>query len=254
MRKTFIIAFKDYKTFFTGPTAYVVGALFLFIVSQLYLPILFTFAERSLMMMMGQGQNMSLNQWVFPPMLGNIMVLLVFSVPPIMMKLMSDEYRNRTMDLLMTSPITATQIVMGKFLAGVLFLWTLLLGVSANFWVTGLVTKFDKGPVLVGFLGLMLISAVFAAVCLFASSLTENPIIAAFIGWVLCLFVWIINFAANMFEDSKWQTLFNNLSVRTHFDEFAKGVITSQGVVYFLSLTFLFCFLSHRVIESARWR
>jgi len=256
MKKTMIIAWKDYKSFFTGATAYVVGGLFLFIVGYMYVPILFAFAERSLMMMLqNQGRGgMSLNEWVFPPIMGNIMVLMVFAIPLLMMRLMSDEYRNRTMDLLMTSPITATNIVIGKFLAGVLFIWTLLALASIHWWATGLVTTFDKGPVLVGFLGLMLIGAVFSSICLFASSLTESSIIAAIVGTMLSLFVWLVSFMSGTVEDPKLQSLFTNLSVRTHFDDFVKGVINTQGIVYYLSVIFFFCYLSQRVVESARWR
>jgi ABC-2 type transport system permease protein len=254
MKKTLVIAIKEYKGFFTGLTAYIVGGLMVGILGYMFSVILVTFSQQTFMQQQRSGQGLNLTEFMVGPHFGNINVILLFFVPPVMMRLMSDEYRNRTMDLLMTSPITATNIVVGKFLAGVMFVWTILGVIAIHPLVVSLFAKLDKGPFITAYIGIMLCAAVYVAVCLFTSSLSENPVIGAVMGFIFCLFLWIIGWSAHGVENEMFRNVLNNLSVTTHFRDFTLGIINTQGVIYYLSLIFFFCFLSQRVIESARWR
>src|SRR5579871_550915 len=148
MKKALVIAMKEYKTYFTGPVAYVVAGLFMFLMSWMFFQILSAFASRSFMMMMQGGRGgMSLNEYVFTPHFGNVNVVLLIMVPALTMRLFAEEKKNRTMDLLMTSPLTATQIVAGKFIAGLLIVWTIIATLAIYPLSTTLFSHFDKGPV-----------------------------------------------------------------------------------------------------------
>jgi ABC-2 type transport system permease protein len=253
MSKTLTIAKKEYKSYFTGPVAYVVMGLFIFLMSWMFFQILAAFAQRAPMAMM-QGKGMSLNDYVFGPHFGNVNVVLLIMVPALTMRLFAEEKKNRTLDLLMTSPLTAWQIVAGKFLAGVFVVWTILATLAVYPLSTLFFAHFDKGPVLTGFLGLGLLSAVYVAIGVFASSLTESVIIAYFVAFVLELFFWVVGWASASMDGTGSQAFFNYLSIVSHFGDFTKGIIDSSGVIYYLTLMFFFCFLTHRVVVSARWR
>jgi ABC-2 type transport system permease protein len=254
--KALTIAAKEYKTYFAGPTAYVVSALFTFLMSWMFFQILSAFASRSLMMMMqGGGKGgLSLNDYVFGPHFGNVNVVLLIMVPALTMRLFAEEKKNHTLDLLMTSPLTAAEIVIGKFLGGVLVVWTILAVLAIYPISTSFFAQFDKGPLLTSFLGMALISAVYVSIGVFASSLTESVIIAYFVAFVIELFFWVIGWASASMDGPTAQGVFNYLSIVTHFGDFTKGIVDTSGVIYYLSLIFFFCFLSHRTIESARWR
>ena len=257
MTKAFVIAGKEYRTYFTGPVAYVVSALFTFLMSFMFFHILGAFASRSLMMVMqggGHGGGLSLNDYVFAPHFGNVNVVLLIMIPALTMRLFAEEKKNRTLDLLMTSPLTATDIVAGKFLGGLLVVWTILSVLAAYPISASFFTHFDKGPLITSFVGVALISAVYVSIGVFASSLTDSVIIAYFLAFVIELFFWVIGWASASMDSPGAQGFFNYLSIVSHFADFTKGIIDTSGVIYYLSLIFFFCFLSHRAVESARWR
>ena len=145
-------------------------------------------------------------------------------------------------------------IVTGKFIAGTLIVWTILATMVLFPLTVRYFSPFDRGPVFTSFLGIGLISAVYVAIGLFASSLTENVLIAYFVAFVISLFFWVIGWAAVSVEGPAAQGILNYLSIVSHFSNFTKGTIDVSAVVYYLSLVFFFCFLTDRVVESARWR
>jgi len=254
MTKSLVIAKKEYRTYFTGPTAYVVMALFVLLMSWMFFQILSAFAKQSIMMMMQGGHTSSLSEYVFGPHFGNVNVVLLIMVPALTMRLFAEEKKNRTMDLLMTSPLTAGEIVVGKFFAGLFIVWTILATLAVYPLCTSLFAHFDKGPILTSFLGLGLLSGVYVSIGVFASTLTESVIIAYFVGFVIELFLWVIGWASVSMDGATAQSVFNYLSVVSHFGDFTKGMIDTSAIVYYVSLMFFFCFLSYRVVESARWR
>ncbi|MBK9294456.1 MAG: ABC transporter permease subunit [Oligoflexia bacterium] len=251
-----IIARKDYRSFFNSAVAYVITALFIFLMSWMFFQILSTYASRSFMMMMqgGGAPNMNLNEYVFAPHFGNVNVVLLIMIPALTMRLLSEEKKSRTMDLLMTSPITSTEIVVGKILAGCFLTWTILAFLSIYPLSTKLFAQFDKGPIITSFIGLALLSGVYVSMGVFASSLTENAIIAYFVAFVISLFFWVIGWASASMDGPVAQAVFNHLSIVSHFSDFAKGMINTSGIIYYLSLIVFFGFLTQRSLESSRWR
>ena len=253
MKKIMIIAAKEYRTYFTGLMAYAVGGLFTFLMSLMFYFAFARFANVS-MQLAAQGGKGTINDYVFAMQFGNVNLVLLIIIPALTMRLFAEEKRNRTMDLLMTSPLTATEIVVGKFLAGCLIVWSILAIMVVYPLTSSLFTTFDKGPVLTSFLGLFLISGVYVSIGVFASSLTENGIIAFVLAFVISLFFWVVGWASVSMDSPAAQSFFNYVSIISHFGDFTKGVIDVSSVVYYLSLIFFFGFLTQRVVESARWR
>ncbi|MCC6278415.1 MAG: ABC transporter permease subunit [Oligoflexia bacterium] len=249
MKKITTIALKEYRGYFQGFTAYAIMALFMGLMSFMFMMIVEAYRRASF-----TGQKFDLAQTVFGSHFGNTNVVLLILIPALTMRLFSEEYKGRTMDLLLTAPITATEIVLGKFFAGLLIVWTMIALVALHPLALRAVGSFDAGPVLTSLIGLMLLSGVYVAIGLFASALTESIIVAFFTGLALSLFMWVVGWAGMGSESQVTQTVFNHLSISNHFSNFARGTIDTSAVVYYVSLIFLFCFLTHRVVESARWR
>jgi ABC-2 type transport system permease protein len=249
MKKIWTIAKKEYKGYFQGFTAYVIMAMFMGLMSFMFMMILNAYRQATF-----TGQKFDMAQTVFGAHFGNTNVVLLILIPALTMRLFAEEYKGRTMDMLLTAPITATEIVLGKFFAGLMIVWTMLGLVALHPLCISLIGKFDKGPVIASFIGMMLLSGVYVSIGLFASALTESIVVAFFTGLALSLFMWVIGWAGMGAESQVTQAVFNHLSVSNHFMIFARGTLDTSSIIYFCSLMFLFCFLTQRVVESARWR
>ena len=183
----------------------------------------------------------------------NFSVTLLFLAPVLTMRLLSEEKKTGTFETLMTAPLTEWDVVLAKFLGG----WLLYLFVVAPTVLYVIFLKVyghpDLGPLVLGYSGLVLMGAVFVAIGLFASSLTSNQIIAAVISFLLLLGLWVLGFAT---EDSASVVgkVLAYLSLFEHYDTFRRGILDTKDVIYYVSTTALFLYLTVRVVESRRWR
>ncbi len=179
---------------------------------------------------------------------------LTVIVPAITMRSISEEYRSGTIEKLMTAPLSDGQMVLGKYLASVLFYIIMLVPTLIYLVLMEAYGSPDWGASLTAYLGLVLIGLAFTAFGLFASSLTSNQIVAWILGWVpLLLFACVAYFVARQVE-GELRLVFQQVNVIQRFDEFSRGLITSDGVVFFLAVSVLFLFLTVKVVESRRWR
>ena len=165
------------------------------------------------------------------------------------MRLIADEKRNYTAELLFTSPLRIRTIVFGKYIAALVLLIIMLLLSSINIFVLMVHGNPDFGAVISGYIGLFLLGASFLSVGIFASSLTENQLIAAVISFGVLLLLWLVG----ALSDAE-STLLGYLSVINHYEDFGKGIIKVKDIVYYLSLIFLGLFLTYTSLESERWR
>jgi ABC-2 type transport system permease protein len=203
--------------------------------------------------MMGRGFPMDVNKWVIRPLMMNVSVIGLFMIPMITMRLFAEEKRSGTIELLMTSPVRDTEIILGKWLAA-LTLYASILGLSMiNVAVLFLYGKPDWKPILVGYLGLLLQGGCLLAVGTFISTLTRNQIIAAGATFAACLLLWILDWVS-AYETAAWAKVLSYMSVVTHFEPFSKGVLDTKDVIFYLSVMFLGLFLTARSMESLRWR
>jgi ABC-2 type transport system permease protein len=205
------------------------------------------------MQMQGGGPSMNVNEQIIRPLLGFASTIALFLVPMITMRLFAEEKKTGTIELLLTSPVRDLDIVIGKW-AGAMVLYLCVLGMSvldvALLFAWG---KPDWKPVLVAYLGLILQGGVLLAVGAFISTMTRNQIIAGGVTFFVCLLLWLLSWFTE-FSAGAFSQALNYVSIVTHFDNFAKGVLDSKDVVFYLSFIFFGLFLTERSLESLRWR
>ena len=183
----------------------------------------------------------------------NVSVFGLFLIPMITMRVFAEEKRQGTMELLVTSPVTDLEIILGKFLAAVMMYGCLLLVALANVLLLAIWGKPDWKPVLVAFLGLLLQGACLLAIGTFISSTTKNQIVAGAGTFAICLLLWILEWMT-AFESTTTSKVLSYLSVIQHFEPFSKGVLDTKHVIFYLSFIFFGLFLTARSMESLRWR
>src|SRR5205823_8094502 len=193
-------------------------------------------------------------QLVFRPIFQDMALVLVFVIPLLTMRLFAEERRQRTYDLLFSAPIPMIAIVGGKFLAAVVIYTALLLLTFVLPLLLGQFTLFPWSALLAAYLGLWLLGLVFIAVGLFASTLTEYQIVAAFTGVGILLVLWVLGLVAQDAEATMLTTTMRRLAVSIHFDAFVQGLVSSSSVIFFLSLALFWLTVAYRVVEADRWR
>ncbi len=254
MSRVWTIAAKEIRSYLVSPMAWVVATVFLGVSGLLFYNAITWFSMQSFQLMQYQGaiNQMNVNRMVFGPTFQNMVVTLLLLVPMVTMRLLAEEKKNRTAQLLFTSPVRLGEIVLGKFVAAVVLLSTVLLMslyMPLLAWTYG---SLDWGPILSGYLGMVLLIGAFVAFGLFASSLTENQIVAAVLTFGTLLVFWLLGWAAQL--GGAFAPVLEHLSIITHLDSFIRGVVELKDVVYYLSATAFGLFLTHRVLESNRWR
>lgn len=257
MRNILAIASKDIRSYFVSPIAYVVMTGFLLLGGWFFFNLLanfnFMLQIYSAMRNPEALAQLNLNRMVIAPLLHNLSVVLVILVPVITMRAFAEEKRTGTYELLMTSPLSVTEVVVGKFLGAFVFVFVMLLLTAIYPAILLAYGNPEVGVMLGGFLGLLLLATAFLSVGLLTSSLTENQIIAAVSCLVALLLLYVISWPAETSGETLGAIL-RYLSLTDHFGEMVKGVIDTKDLVYFASVTALALFLTHRSVESLRWR
>jgi ABC-2 type transport system permease protein len=257
VRNALAIAAKDLRSQFVSPIAYVVLTGYLLLGGWFFFNLLARF--NSLLNLYVSFRNpeamerLNLNEFVVAPLLHNLSVILVILVPVITMRSFAEEKRSGTYELLMTSPITVTEIVLGKFLGAFTFVFIMLLLTGIYPLILVAYGNPEPGVILSGFLGLLLLATAFVAVGLLTSSFTENQIIAAVSCMVTLLLLYVISWPADTAGEGLG-ALLKYVSLTEHFGEMVKGVIDTRDLMYFGSVIVLALFLTQRSVESLRWR
>jgi len=190
---------------------------------------------------------------VYRPLFAVLAIILLFLVPLLTMRLLAEEKRSGTAELLFTYPLSDWFIILGKFGAALL-VYLIFLAFTVSYSIAlGFMTRLDWGALSAGYLGLTLLGAAFLALGLFASSLTENQIIAGVVAFALLLLFWIIGWVQEL-GGGPLGLAAQYLSLLDHYENFTKGVISTRDLVYWGSFIFFFLFLTKRQLESRRWR
>jgi ABC-2 type transport system permease protein len=248
------IAQKELRAYFASPIAWVILGLFALLFGYFFYAFLVLFVRQSMQMGMGMGpQTVNVNLYMIRPLLQNATVIMLFVLPMITMRTYSEEKRSGTMELLLTSPVTDLQIIIGKFL-GALALYAAMLLVTAIYvsllFVYG---NPEWRPVVLGYVGLLLLGGCFISVGLLVSSLTRNQIVAGMATFGVFLMLWVIGWIAD-FSGPTTRAVVQYLSITEHFDDFAKGIIDTKHVIYYLSFITFGLFLTAKAVDSERWR
>ncbi|MGH7769607.1 MAG: ABC transporter permease [Candidatus Binatia bacterium] len=255
MRNISTIAGKEIRSLFVSPIAYVVLTGFLLLGGWFFFNLLFRFSSavsfHTGMQNIEGLQGLNLNDYVIAPLLHNLTIVLVIMIPIITMRAFAEEKKSGTYELLLTSPLRVTEIVLGKLVGALAFVAIMILLTAIYPGILLLYGNPELGVVAAGYLGLFLLAAVFVSVGLLTSSLTENQIVAAVICFVVLLLLYVISWPAETAR-APLGGLLKYLSVTEHFGEMVKGLIDTRDVVYFLSLIVLSLFLTHRAVEASR--
>jgi ABC-2 type transport system permease protein len=252
MRNVLALADKELRSYFASPIAYVIIGLFALLFGWFFYVYLTVFVRQSeQMMQMGRAPNVNLE--MIRGVLLNSAVIILFVMPMITMRTYSEEKRSGTIELLLTSPITDWQIIVGKFLGAlglyVAMLLVTMLYMAILFWFGNP----EWRPIAAGYLGLLLMGGCFISVGLLISSLTKNQIVAGFMTFAVFLMLWVINWIGDA-SGPTTREIVTYLSITEHFDDFARGVIDTKHVVYYLSFITFGLFLTAKSVDSERWR
>tara|TARA_Y100001936_G_scaffold59563_1_gene58742 strand:+ start:1268 stop:2035 length:768 start_codon:yes stop_codon:yes gene_type:complete len=255
MKNSWIIAKRDLGSFFNSPIFYVITTVFLIIYSYIFVNILSFFSMQS--MQSGQFQQMgmalNINEMVIEPSFQNMAVVLLLIIPIVTMRSFAEEKKSKTFRLLLSSPVDLKEIIWGKFLACMIVITLMVLISSYSIGFLFMIGEPDIGPVLTGYLGILLTAGCYVSVGIFASSLTENQIVAAVITFGFSLFMWVIGWGSQAANSTTGQVL-EYLSVIEHMDRFLKGMIETSDLTYYLSFIIFGLFLCYRTLDSNRWR
>jgi ABC-2 type transport system permease protein len=255
MKNIWVLARKELNTYFSSPIAYIVLAMFAVIFGYFFYSATAIFVDYSVrsMMQRGMAPPANLNDFIVRPLLMNVSVIVLFLMPMVTMRLFAEEKRSGTIELLLTSPLRDIEIILGKWLAAMI-LYLCLLGISVldvvYLFVYG---KPDWKAMLVGYFGLILLGAAFLGLGSFISTLTKNQIVAASLTFGVFLMLWVLDWVTSYSTGTVGKVV-SYLSITTHFEPFAKGVLDLKDAVYYLSVIFLGIFLTARSMESLRWR
>ena len=252
MRNVIAIADKELRSYFASPIAYILIGFFLLPFGVFFYLYLASFVKQSLQAAQ-YGGAMNVNQQVIRYVLQNASVIILFIMPMITMRTYSEEKRSGSIELLLTSPLTDVEIILGKFF-GALGLYAALLAVTLLYMAILFVYGNPEWrPLVAGYLGLLLMGGAFISIGLLISSTTNNQIVAGVVTFVVFLLFWIIGW----FADTAGPTvgpITSWLSITEHFDDFSKGIIDTKHVLYYLSLITFGLFLTAKSVDTERWR
>jgi ABC-2 type transport system permease protein len=260
MSNSIAIARKELNIYFATPIAYVMFTLFVVIGSFFFLSLLSQYEYVSMQYMRFNNPEMmsrlNFQDMIFRGLFGNLGVILIFIVPFLTMRLVAEEKRSRTIELLYTTPVTPLEVVLGKYLAALAIL-ACALGLTLLYPALLQVLAKDTAgvewrSVLLGYLGLFLIGAAYMAIGLFISALTQNQAVAAMATFAVLLMTWIVGWSAQKLEGAL-RDIVLYLTAVTHLDSFSRGVLEPKDLLYFLSIVVLGLYATHRAVEAHRW-
>ena len=257
MRNILAIAGKELRSYFHSPIAYLVMAVYSVLCGFFFYSFTATYVVQSFRMqaMGGMGAPpMTLNDYVIRPLFeGVLSVVLLLLIPLITMRLYAEEKRSGTIELLLTSPLTDLEIILGKFL-GALLLYAAMVVITFGY-VSALFIygNPDAKPLLAQALGLFLFGSALLALGMWISTFTKNQIIAAVVSFAVFLLFYVFDWVT-AYSSGTPGKVFSYLAFTTHFDTFAKGVIDLRDLVYYLSVIVLGIFLTARSVEAMKGR
>ena len=238
MNNILAIAHKELKSYFSTPIAYVVIGFFALLFGYFFYAMLVIF-----------------NQQLIRPLFLNASVILLFVLPLITMRTYSEEKRSGTIELLLTSPVTDVEIILGKFF-GAMALYAAMLAITVIHMLL-LFSYANPKPEwtvpVIGYVGLLLMGGCFISVGLLISSLTKNQIVSGMVTFAVFLLLWVINWIAS-FTGPTTQSVLNYMSITDHFDDFTRGIVDTKHLIYYFSVMAFGLFLTARSVDTERWK
>ncbi|HDS15314.1 MAG TPA: ABC transporter [Proteobacteria bacterium] len=232
MNRTITVFQKELQGYFFSPIAYIVITTFLLLSGWFFFSTFFLYNQAELRNFFSQ-----------------LPIIFAFVIPAVTMRLFAEELNSGSFELLATLPITRAGIVVGKFLAALVFVALMLLPTLAYAFSAALLGDLDWGPVFGGYFGALLLAGAYTGIGLLASSLTKNQIIAFIIGMAFCFMLTIFD-RMLFFVPEGVLPVFAYLGATTHFQNIARGIVDTRDLIYFLSVIFLSLYVTAFVLKE----
>jgi ABC-2 type transport system permease protein len=253
MRNILTIYQKEMRIYFLSPIAYIVIAMYLVLFGYFFTTIVGYYSYLSQRWQAQPYFDLNVTEQVFRPLFHNVSVTLIIILPMLTMRLFAEEKKTNTIELLFTYPLHDVEVILGKLLSCLsMFLIPVVISFIDVFLLNTFI-KLEWGPILTGYLGIVLVGLSALSLGMFVSSLTENQIVAAIVTFGVLLLLWILEW---MGETSGWKIgqVLREFSIMQHFDDFSKGVIHLKDLVFHLCFTFFFTFLTFINLGTKKWR
>ena len=236
LNKVWAVCRKELAVYFSSPVAYIVAAVFL-LFSGYFFSVVLSYTREASIRLLFQ----------------NVAIVMLLVAPMLTMRLFAEERKMGTFELLVTSPMRISELVAGKFL-GAVILFLSIMAVTLEYpLILVIFGEPDWGPMIAGYLGFILMGTAFLAIGMFASSLTDNQIVAVVVSFGILLFMWIIGWASDLVPSPAISMFIRSISIVDRFESFSKGVIDTGDLVYYLSVIGTFIFLTIRALDWRRW-
>ena len=250
MRSVWLVARREFAAYWTTPVAYVVVAMYLFVSGLFFFGELSGFVD---LVQRSGPQAVDVNQQLVRPYLYSVSVMVLFLVPLVTMRLLAEERRQGTLEILLTTPAPEVSLVLGKYLAATGLYLVMIAGSVAHVALLFLFGAPDVGPVVTGFVGLLLCGMVYLAVGLFLSALTQNQVVAAALSFTFFLLLWLAAWASGMVDGALAEVL-RYVSLAGHFENFGRGVVDTSDLVFYGSWIAAGLFAATQAVEATRWK
>lgn len=250
------IARRETAAFLSTAIGWIALTAFMFIGGSFFAMVLGGYYSQYSQMMFNPdaADQMNVNDWVVQPVYNFLFVVSLFLTPALSMRLIAEDRRQKSIDLLLTSPISSAQITLGKFLGALGFAVVMAATTVPLLGVIYALGEPDAGIVTLNLLGFVLICASLLSAGLFASSLTENQIVAAVISFVFNLFMWIFGFLTSIVPEGDLKGVVEGFALLPHAEQLGKGVLHVTDIVYFVTFIGFFLFATTQRVEALRWR
>lgn len=244
----FTIAARELRSYFHTTIGWLVLAGFLFITGVMWSAMLWDYVVQSATISANpyMGAQLNVIDWLLVPYFGNVAVVLIFLCPALSMRLFADELKSRSIELLLTSPVSSVDIVIGKFLGALGFVAVMLLGTAYVPFTLGYWGAPDWGTVASGYLSLLALAGAMLALGMLFSAFTPNAVVALVLGFSFAL----ASFVLLWFP---WEVA-RDLSVAAHMESFTRGAIKLSDATYYVVFIGFFLFATHQRVEGYRWR
>ncbi len=258
MRNFIFILTKEIRSYFYSPVAFVVITIFSVLIGYYFYNIFAAFSTISFQaqtdpMVASQYGVLNVTEFVIRPFFGVVSIVMLIMLPMLTMRSFAEEKKTGTIELLLTYPVKDLELVLGKF-AGCMGIFAIMLSLSVPCLL--LVAFFgdpEWGVIVTGYGGLFLMGGAFISLGLFMSSLTENQIIAAVLSFASLMVLYMVG-SSSGFVGEKMGQFLEYVSILSHFETFARGVLDTSDITYYLLFAVFFLFLSMHSLESKRWR
>jgi ABC-2 type transport system permease protein len=245
MRSVYAIAKKELWGFFLSPVAYVVLAVFLLVQG------IFFWLYLAYLSQPGAYSIAPLSLFFG----GGLLWFLVIPLAPVVtMRLGAEELKTGTVETLMTAPVSDLEVVSGKYLGAMALYVAAWLPTVLYVVILRSYSTVDMGPVYGGYLGVLLLGFFFIAVGLFASFVSKNQVVAFLLAFAILLLLLLLSFLSGLVTSTFWKGLWNYVNLVSILQDFARGIVSTKAVTYFVSGAALFLTLSYQALQTRRWR